>query len=337
MCGEHGDGLVRSDFNRELFGPECTRRSGRSRRCSTPRTPQPRQDRRFAVDAEHLRDAERPEPGPLRTRLRFDVVGGMFGAADRCMNIGAVPQVDDRHDVSFVHRDPGRGALHSWPGQGAGEGAQRRRSPRRAGRRTTARGAGSVPRVQGVQERMPAGRRHRCDEERGARRQARRPRCPGALPYLRRHPPAEPAGRRHRPAVEPAWQGGPAAGPDGQPPRHCPAAEAARVPAHHPAALVPRTRRRRGRRRRSDAGDRDAARRLVHQLHRAGDRPGRRRTARAGGIPGRAPEQRMLRPRRASRRVCWTTPGRRPAHWPPRWPGTPSPAHPSWAASRPAF
>ena len=37
---------------------------------------------------EHLRDEHPPQPGPLRTRLQFDVVGGMFGAADRCMNIG---------------------------------------------------------------------------------------------------------------------------------------------------------------------------------------------------------------------------------------------------------
>ena len=54
---------------------------------------------------EHLRDADPPAPGPLRTRLHFDVVGGMFGAADRCMNIGLCRKSHDRHDVPVVHGD----------------------------------------------------------------------------------------------------------------------------------------------------------------------------------------------------------------------------------------
>jgi Fe-S oxidoreductase len=37
---------------------------------------------------DNLRDAALPPAPPIRTRLSFDVVGGMRGAADRCQNIG---------------------------------------------------------------------------------------------------------------------------------------------------------------------------------------------------------------------------------------------------------
>jgi FAD/FMN-containing dehydrogenase/Fe-S oxidoreductase len=86
---EHGDGLARSEFNRELFGDELYEAM---RQVKALFDPSGRLNPGKIVDSpsmlEHLRDAERPEPGPLRTRLRFDVAGGMFGAADRCMNIG---------------------------------------------------------------------------------------------------------------------------------------------------------------------------------------------------------------------------------------------------------
>jgi FAD/FMN-containing dehydrogenase/Fe-S oxidoreductase len=86
---EHGDGLARSEFNRELFGDELYEAM---RRVKGLFDPEGRLNPGKIVDSpsmtEHLRDADPPVPGPLRTRLQFDVVGGMFGAADRCMNIG---------------------------------------------------------------------------------------------------------------------------------------------------------------------------------------------------------------------------------------------------------
>jgi len=86
---EHGDGLARSEFNRELFGDELYEAM---RRVKGLFDPEGRLNPGKIVDSpsmtEHLRDANPPVPGPLRTRLQFDVVGGMFGAADRCMNIG---------------------------------------------------------------------------------------------------------------------------------------------------------------------------------------------------------------------------------------------------------
>ncbi|HEX5994787.1 MAG TPA: FAD-linked oxidase C-terminal domain-containing protein [Jiangellales bacterium] len=86
---EHGDGLVRSEFNREIFGEDLYEAMRTVKRIFDP-------DNRLnpgkIVDApsmtENLRDAALPPAPPIRTRLTFDVVGGMRGAADRCMNIG---------------------------------------------------------------------------------------------------------------------------------------------------------------------------------------------------------------------------------------------------------
>ncbi|TFV79316.1 FAD-binding oxidoreductase [Blastococcus sp. CT_GayMR19] len=86
---EHGDGLARSEFNRELFGDELYEAMRRVKGLFDPAgTLNPGKIVDSPSMTEHLRDANPPVPGPLHTRLQFDVVGGMFGAADRCMNIG---------------------------------------------------------------------------------------------------------------------------------------------------------------------------------------------------------------------------------------------------------
>ncbi|MGH4018045.1 MAG: FAD-binding and (Fe-S)-binding domain-containing protein [Pseudonocardiaceae bacterium] len=97
---EHGDGLARSEFNRQLFGDELYEAMRVVKRIFDP-------DNRLnpgkIVDApamtEHLRDAALPPAGPLRTKLDFSVVSGgrgnsMRGAADRCMNIGLCRKSD---------------------------------------------------------------------------------------------------------------------------------------------------------------------------------------------------------------------------------------------------
>ncbi|CCH90542.1 D-lactate dehydrogenase (cytochrome) [Modestobacter italicus] len=86
---EHGDGLARSEFNRELFGDELYEAMRQVKGLFDPQgTLNPGKIVDSPAMTEHLRDENPPQPGPLRTRLQFDVVGGMFGAADRCMNIG---------------------------------------------------------------------------------------------------------------------------------------------------------------------------------------------------------------------------------------------------------
>lgn len=87
---EHGDGLARSEFNEEIFGPALYGAMQQVKRLFDPEgTLNPGK----IVDAppmtDNLRDAALPPAPPLRTRLDFEVTGGMRGAADRCMNIGA--------------------------------------------------------------------------------------------------------------------------------------------------------------------------------------------------------------------------------------------------------
>ncbi len=92
---EHGDGLARSEFNRELFGDALYDAMREVKRLFDPTgvlNPGKIVDAPPMTD--HLRDAALPPAPPLRTRLDFDVVGGMRGAADRCMNIGLCRKAD---------------------------------------------------------------------------------------------------------------------------------------------------------------------------------------------------------------------------------------------------
>jgi FAD/FMN-containing dehydrogenase/Fe-S oxidoreductase len=86
---EHGDGLARSEFNRRVFGDELYAAMQETKRLFDPGN---RMNPGKIVNApamtEHLRDAAQPAQPVLASRLRFDVPGGMRGAADRCMNIG---------------------------------------------------------------------------------------------------------------------------------------------------------------------------------------------------------------------------------------------------------
>ncbi|MFZ3565873.1 FAD-binding and (Fe-S)-binding domain-containing protein [Streptomyces sp. BH097] len=94
---EHGDGLARSEFNRELYGDDLYEAM---REVKGLFDPENRLNPGKIVDApamtEHLRDAALPPAPPLRTHLDFEVVGGgdMRGAADRCMNIGLCRKSD---------------------------------------------------------------------------------------------------------------------------------------------------------------------------------------------------------------------------------------------------
>ena len=84
---EHGDGRVRSEFNRRVFGDDLYEAFRKVKALFDP-------DRRLnpgvMVDAApmttDLRDPALPAPGPLDTRLHFP--DGMFAAADRCQRIG---------------------------------------------------------------------------------------------------------------------------------------------------------------------------------------------------------------------------------------------------------
>jgi len=86
---EHGDGLARSEFNRELFGDDLYEAMRQVKRIFDPQnTMNPGKIVDSPTMLENLRDVALPPAGPIRTHVEFDVVGGMRGAADRCMNIG---------------------------------------------------------------------------------------------------------------------------------------------------------------------------------------------------------------------------------------------------------
>ena len=85
---EHGDGRVRSAFNRRIFGDELY---DAFREVKALFDPHNRLNPGVMVEAapltEDLRDPALPPPGPIETRLHFP--DGMRAAADRCQRIGA--------------------------------------------------------------------------------------------------------------------------------------------------------------------------------------------------------------------------------------------------------
>ncbi|RSM81314.1 FAD-binding oxidoreductase [Kibdelosporangium aridum] len=84
---EHGDGLVRSEFNRKLFGSELYEAMRQVKRIFDPDdvlNPGKIVDSPSMTD--NLRDPALPPAKPLTTHLTF--LGDMRSAADRCMNIG---------------------------------------------------------------------------------------------------------------------------------------------------------------------------------------------------------------------------------------------------------
>jgi FAD/FMN-containing dehydrogenase/Fe-S oxidoreductase len=87
---EHGDGLVRAEFSRRLFGDELYEAMRELKRAFDP-------DNRFnpgkKVDSpamtESLREPSLPRALPVQTNFAFPHDDGMRGAANRCVRVGA--------------------------------------------------------------------------------------------------------------------------------------------------------------------------------------------------------------------------------------------------------
>ena len=93
---EHGDGLVRSEFNPELFGPELYGAMQRVKRIFDPRS---LMNPGKVVDApsmtDNLREPVLPTPMALPTVFDFGGDTGMYDAANNCMRIGACRKSPD--------------------------------------------------------------------------------------------------------------------------------------------------------------------------------------------------------------------------------------------------
>jgi len=82
---EHGDGLVRSEFNPAVFGDALYAAMGEAKRLFDPDN---RMNPGKIVNAPRMDSNLREVPGPARYVGRIAFPGGMRAAADRCMNIG---------------------------------------------------------------------------------------------------------------------------------------------------------------------------------------------------------------------------------------------------------
>ncbi|MBO0819140.1 MAG: 4Fe-4S dicluster domain-containing protein, partial [Actinobacteria bacterium] len=82
---EHGDGLVRSEFNRAVFGDGLYAAMGEAKRLFDPDN---RMNPGKITGAPPMTSNLREPPGPSRYVSRIAFPDGMRGAADRCMNIG---------------------------------------------------------------------------------------------------------------------------------------------------------------------------------------------------------------------------------------------------------
>ena len=235
--------------------------------------------------------------------------GGMRAAADRCQRIGACRKTGQ--GVMCPSYMATREEEHATRGRANAlvKALSRARPARRAGRRAAARDPRPLPRVQGVQERVPAERRHGDAEVR----------VPLALPGAARD-------RRCARGCSARSGGSTGSAPRPRRCRNLPACRAAlleRVAGIDRRRPLPRFARETLLRwdAAARAGARGAARRrrlprrLVHDLHRARDRPRGDRAARGGGLERAAGERRLLRALEHLQGPA--RPGAR--RWPRRW------------------
>ena len=290
---EHGDGRVRSAFNRRIFGDELYEAFREVKALFDPHN---RLNPGVMVEAapltEGLRDPALPPPGLIETHLHFP--DGMRAAADRCQRIGACRKTGHRRHVPVVHGHARGGARHARARERARQGALGTRSGTGARRRAAARDPRPVPRVQGVQERVPAERRHGVAEGGVPQPLPGCARGAAAVTAVRLDPCAQPDRRGHRAALQPR----PATAARARR-RHRPPPPASALPARHadPLGQAPHQgRRARGR----------LPRRLVHDLHGAGDRACRDRAARGGRAMPCGSSRPGAAGARASPRACST-------------------------------
>ena len=173
--GEHGDGLVRSEFNEPMFGSRLARafeevkdrfdpnglyNPGKVVRPSQVRRPQP-VPLRAGLSRRGHQDRARLV-GVSRLRRRFPGRGRDVQQQRR------LPQARRRRHVPELSRHPRRARRHARPRQHAAAGGRRPARPRRADLQGDDGDAQAVRLLQGLPARMPDRRRHGAHEDRGA-------------------------------------------------------------------------------------------------------------------------------------------------------------------------
>lgn len=95
LSGEHGDGLLRSEFLERMLGPDIVRLHAEVKRLFDP---DGRLNPGKIVDPAPMDRQLRYEPPPLgpapRTSFRFAALGGWIGALERCNGMGVCRKVD---------------------------------------------------------------------------------------------------------------------------------------------------------------------------------------------------------------------------------------------------
>ncbi|MGX1143976.1 FAD/FMN-containing dehydrogenase [Bradyrhizobium ottawaense] len=191
--GEHGDGLVRSEFHETMFGERLV---ADFREVKQRFDPDGVLNPGKIVDAPRMDDRSlfRFKPdyrvGELKTKLDWSAYpgagGGFQGAVEMCNNNGALPQARGRRDVPVLPRHAQREGRHPRPRQHPAPCDFRPARPGCVVLRRDDGNAETLRLLQGLPPRMPDRRRHGQDEDRGAGRARRlaRPdiaRPPGGL------------------------------------------------------------------------------------------------------------------------------------------------------------
>ena len=308
FSGEHGDGLVRSEWIEPIVGPRLARALAEIKDLFDPKglmnpgkivRPTKMDDRSLF----------RFKPGYETPRLdtaldwsEWSVPGaasqGLRRRGRDVQQQRPLPQVRRRHDVPVLSRHRRRAAPHPRPREHAAARAVGAARAGFAGVRRALRDARALRRLQGLQARMPDRRRHGADEDRVPAPLPRPPRL-GTEGPADRVPPALRADRRPRRAAR-------------QPARPRAAARAAERDADRPVGeaqpaevagpAVPAIGRGALPGARAGGLRRRAARRHLQQLLRAGERGRGAARARGGRLPrarrargGRGPAA-LLRP-----------------------------------------
>ena len=118
LSGEHGDGLVRSEWNRKMFGPVVYEAFRQVKRGFDPdNVLNPGK----IVDAPAMEENWRVPPGHVPpdppTVLDFSKQGGFFRSIENVQRCGRLPQDAGRRDVPQLPRHAGRDATRRGRGR----------------------------------------------------------------------------------------------------------------------------------------------------------------------------------------------------------------------------